>query len=415
MKLDLKKFPLMGGVLTQRLIQVFADTGVVARFVGGCVRDAVLGIEAHDIDMAVPVPPDEATAILTEAGIKCVPTGYDFGTLTAVVEGQSFQITSLREDWETDGRHARVIYGVDWRADAWRRDFTINALYAEADGTILDYVGGLQDLQWGIVRFVGEARQRIREDYLRILRYFRFLAWYGHGPVNVEALQACTELAQGLEGLSRERIGHEFLKLLAALAPLPSLAFMDKAGLTPFIVPHPFNLAALEALLQLEKVSGAAPNALRRLAALSLPHINEEGLAKALRLSGKQKQYLQECRTRLGEYPSPESALYRNLYRDGVDLFQDLTMLGLALQPLGLAPSMVVDAFKILQDWIPPSFPVKGKDLVGMGIKPGLKLGSLLKRCEEWWIGQNFQPDREACLRWIGEQVSGSRGLGSGK
>jgi len=394
----------MGGAVAQRLMQAFADRGIFARFVGGCVRDAILGVAAHDIDMAVPIPPDDVITMLTQAGIKCIPTGYDFGTITAVVEGQSFQITSLREDWETDGRHARVTYGVDWKADALRRDFTINALYAERDGTVLDYCGGLQDLQSGVIRFVGDAHQRIREDYLRILRYFRFLAWYGHGPVNAEAIQACTGLACGLEGLSRERIGHEFLKLLTALAPLPSLALMEKTGVAPFVLPHSFNFVALETLLQLEKVVGVAPCALRRLAALSLPHIDEEGLAKALRLSGKQKQYLFQCRSRLGDYLSAEGDPCRNLYRDGAGLFQDLTMLSVALQPLSRALSSVAQAVKISQTWIPPSFPVKGKDLVKMGIRPGVKLGFLLKRCEEWWIEQDFQPDREACLRWIWEQ-----------
>lgn len=400
----------MGGARAHRLITVFAEAGVPVRFVGGCVRDAVLGVAAHDIDMAVPVPPDEVMDILEKTGIKCVPTGYDFGTITAVVEGQFFQVTSLRKDWETDGRHARVIYGVDWEADALRRDFTINALYAERDGTVLDYFRGLHDLQSGVIRFVGNARQRIREDYLRILRYFRFLAWYGHGPVNAEAIQGCTELCHGLEGLSRERIGHEFLKLLAAPLPLPSLVLMDKAGLAPFVLPCPFNLTALEALLQLEKVSSASPSALRRLAALSLPHIEEEALASALRLSGKQKQYLHDCHRRLEDYPSPKGSLYRNLYRDGVDLFRDFTMLGLALRPLSPASSILANALEISQAWVPPSFPIKGKDLREMGIKPGLKLGSLLKGCEEWWITQNFQPDRDACLRWVREQGSGSRG-----
>jgi len=397
MKLDLKEFPFMGDDITQHFIQVFADQGVIVRFVGGCVRDAVLGIAAHDIDMAVPLSPDGVMDLLTKAKIKCIPTGYEFGTITAVVEGRPFQITSLREDWETDGRHARVIYGTGWEADALRRDFTINALYAERDGTVLDYFGGVEDLQSGTIRFVGEARQRIQEDYLRILRYFRFLAWYGHGFVNSEALQACTALCHELEGLSRERMGREFLKLLAAPLPLPSLVLMDKAGVIPFILPHSPNLKALEVLSRFEKT----PHALRRLAALSLPEIDGEGLSKALRLSREQKQYLFHCHDRLEGYPSSEKTIYRNLYQDGAGLFQDLTMLALAVRPLSSTSSILAQALKVSATWQHPSFPIHGKDLVEMGMKPGVKLGVLLKRCEGWWIDQNFQPDREACLRWV--------------
>jgi poly(A) polymerase len=397
MKLDLKEFPWMGDEITQRLIQAFADQGFTVRFVGGCVRDAVLGIAAQDIDMAVPLSPDGVMDLLKKAKIKFIPTGYEFGTITAVVESRPFQITSLREDWETDGRHARVVYGTSWEADALRRDFTINALYAERDGTVLDYCGGLEDLRSGIIRFVGEARQRIQEDYLRILRYFRFLAWYGHGPVTPEALEACTALRHGLGGLSRERIGHEFLKLIAAPLPLPSLVLMEKAGVFPFILPHSPNLKALEVLLQFEKT----PHIMRRLAALSLPEIHGEGLSKALRLSRGQKQYLFHCYGRLGDYPSSEKTVYRNLYQDGVGLFQDLTMLALAVRPLSSTPSILAQALKVSAAWQRPSFPIHGKDLVEMGMKPGVRLGVLLKQCEDWWIDQNFQPDREACLRWI--------------
>jgi tRNA nucleotidyltransferase/poly(A) polymerase len=400
MKLDLTHFPLMGDAITQKLFQIFGDEGVIARFVGGCVRDAILDIAAQDIDLAVPIPPDDIIFILTKANINVIPTGYDFGTITAVIEDRPFQVTSLREDWETDGRHTRVTYGKDWEQDAARRDFTINALYADADGTVYDYFGGLEDLKFGIIRFVGDAHQRIQEDFLRILRYFRFLAWYGHGPVNLEAMQACTAHNKGLKGLSRERIGHEFLKLLAAPMPLSSLLLMNKSGLTPFLLPQPLNLTALEALLNFEKV----PKVMCRLAALSLPEIHIDETTKALRLSREQKQYLKYCHDRLESYPSSERTIYRNLYQDGVSLFQDLTMLSLTLRPLSSTPSILEAALKISASWKHPTFPIQGKDLVGMGVKPGPKLGDLLKLCEEWWIDQNFRPDRDDCLKWIRER-----------
>ena len=399
MKINLDHFPFMGDSITQHLFQLFADRGIQARFVGGCVRDAILGIAAQDIDVAIPLLPDEIIYILTTADIHIIPTGYDFGTITAVMEKRPFQITSLRADWETNGRHPRVTYGTNWEEDAARRDFTMNALYADKDGVVYDYFGGADDLKAGIVRFVGNAHQRIQEDYLRILRYFRFLAWYGHGPLDEEAVEACTALAHGLKGLSRERIGHEFLKLLEAPQPLLSLKLMDQCGVTPFILPHSMNLQALEALLNFEESSAV----LCRLAALSLPHIDDKGLAKALRLSREQKRYLHECVHRLEEYPSSEWTIYRNLYQDGVVFFKDLTMLSLALRPLSSTPSILQAAFRIAGSWKSPAFPLKGQDLVDIGIKKGPELGALLKRCETWWIDQAFQPDREACLSWVRE------------
>jgi poly(A) polymerase len=400
MKLDLSNFPLMGDSITNKLFQLFESAGIKARFVGGCVRDAVLGVAAEDIDIAVPIPPDQVIFHLTKPDINVIPTGYDFGTITAVVNGRTFQITSLRKDWETDGRHAKVTYGTDWHEDAQRRDFTINALYADHDGTIHDYYGGLEDLKFGIVRFVGDASQRIQEDYLRILRYFRFLAWYGHGPVNLEAVQACTTHGHGLKGLSRERIGHEFIKLLGAPLPLPSLNLMSKANVAQYIVPQPLNLQALEVLINFEK----SKKAMRRLAALLLPVIEVEENSKALRLSRQQKQYLQRCNSRIDAYPSSIKAINRNLYEDGVELFQDLTMLSLTLRPLSSTPTILEEALKFASTWSPPIFPIKGKDLVSLGFKPGPKMGALLKQCEEWWVEENFQPDRDACLKWIREQ-----------
>ncbi len=400
MKLNLDQFPLMGDHVTQQIFQIFEDRGIQARFVGGCVRDAILGIAAHDIDIAVPISPDEIIYTLTTADIHSIPTGYEFGTITAVIEGRPFQITSLREDWETNGRHPRVTYGTDWEEDAARRDFTMNALYADKEGVIYDYFGGVEDLKAGMVRFVGDAHKRIQEDYLRILRYFRFLAWYGHGSLHEEAIEACTTLSHGLNGLSRERIGHEFLKLLRAPQPLLSLKLMNQCGATPFILPHAMNLQALEALLNFEESS----TMLCRLAALSLPQIDAKGLAKSLRLSREQKQYLHDCAHRLEDYPSSERTIYRNLYQDGIALFRDLTMLSLALRPLSSTPSILQAAFRVASSWEAPHFPLKGQDLIDMGVKAGPKLGEILKFCEAWWIDQNFQPDRDACLLWVREK-----------
>ncbi|MBX9804449.1 MAG: CCA tRNA nucleotidyltransferase [Alphaproteobacteria bacterium] len=402
MKLNLEKFPLMGDQITQKLFQTFEKHGVYPRFVGGCVRDAILGVEAYDIDIAVPIPPDEIIYILTTDDIDSIPTGYEFGTITAVLEGRPFQITSLREDWETDGRHPRVTFGTDWEEDAARRDFTVNALYAERDGTVIDYFGGIEDLEAGIIRFVGDPDMRIREDYLRILRYFRFLAWYGHGPIEPQALQACATHHHGLKGLSRERIGHEFMKLLSAPKPLLSLTLLHQKSLDSFVVPQPLNLKAIEALLAF----GEPTSVMCRLAALSLPNIDVKGASTALRLSRDQRQYLHDCVMRLDSYPSSERTIYRNLYQDGVSLFKDFTLLSLCVGSLSASASIQREAFKIAASWHSPTFPIQGKDLVDMGVIAGPKLGELLKACESWWIDQGFFPDREACLAWVRDAES---------
>lgn len=400
MKLDLTQFPLMGDQTTQKLFRIFSDEGVIARFVGGCVRDAVLNIAAHDIDVAVPVPPDDIISILKKDDVNVIPTGYEFGTITAVIDNRPFQITSLRQDWETDGRHPRVTYGTDWEIDASRRDFTMNALYADVNGAIYDYCGGLDDLKLGVVRFVGNAHERIQEDYLRILRYFRFLAWYGRGPIHLEAIEACTAHANGLAGLSRERIGYEFMKLLSAPDPLPSLTLMNKAQAILYILPHPMNLDALKGLLNFDHKS----NVLCRLAALSLPEIDAAAITKALRLSRDQKQYLQYCHERLESYPSSQKTISRNLYLDGASRFQDFTMLSLTMRSLSSTPTILEEALKIAAAWVHPTFPIQGKDLLDLGFKPGPKIGDHLKKCEDWWIDQNFQPDRDSCLKWIQDQ-----------
>jgi poly(A) polymerase len=401
MQIDLQKFPRMGDHITQQLFTIFEARQITMRFVGGCVRDAILGIPAHDIDMAVPIGPDETIDILTEANIKVIPTGYEFGTVTAVLNGREFQITSLRQDWETDGRYASVTYGQDWKADASRRDFTMNALYAGIDGAVFDYFDGIKDLKSGHVRFIGDAHTRIREDYLRILRYFRFLAWYGHGTTDQKAIEACQELIPGLQGLSRERIGHEFMKLLTAPSPLLSLTLLNEMSLSSYIFDLSMNLKALEYLLNFER----KPKAIRRLAALCLPKIDAARIAKSLRLSSSQKKYLQQCQDRLPFYPSYspsiEKTYNRNLYLDGAEHFIDFTLLGQALKPRDTTSIMLEKARKAAASWKAPTFPLKGQDLLDLGMQADRQIGILLKSCEDWWVDHDFQPNREACLQWV--------------
>src|SRR4051812_1632419 len=223
-----------------------------ARFVGGAVRNALLGVSVVDIDIAVPMPPTESLARLKARGIKVVETGLDHGTVTAIAGSHAFEITSLRRDVETDGRHATVAFTDDWNEDAARRDFTINALYASADGEIFDYATGVEDLIAGRVRFMGDARARIAEDYLRVLRLFRFHAWYGKGEIDAEGLRAAAEAKDKLGALSAERIAKELLRLLEAPHPMPVLRVMAATGILSLLLPGALQLARLEKLAELE-------------------------------------------------------------------------------------------------------------------------------------------------------------------
>ncbi len=264
-----------------------------ARYVGGAVRDTLLGLDVKDIDLATPLEPRDVIARCTRAGIKIIPTGIDHGTVTALLEQGPVEITTLRHDVSTDGRRATVAFASDWRDDAARRDFTINALYAVPDsGEIADWFGGLDDLAARRVRFIGDARQRIREDHLRILRYFRFQARFGSQPADSEAESACAELAATLKGLSRERVGMEMLNLLALPDPAPTVARMAELGVLAVVLPEA-RVAGLAALVAEEARQNVPPDALRRLAAL-LPADADlaSGVAARFRLSGVQKKRL---------------------------------------------------------------------------------------------------------------------------
>ncbi|MGE4220379.1 MAG: CCA tRNA nucleotidyltransferase, partial [Alphaproteobacteria bacterium] len=256
--------PWMTEPATQRVMRALAEGGAGARFVGGCVRDALLGRPIRDIDIATDGSPERVTAILAAAGIKVVPTGFAHGTVTAVVDHRGFEITTLRVDVETFGRHARVAFTDDWVADAARRDFTFNAMSLETDGTLHDPFGGEADLRARRVRFVGAARQRIEEDVLRLLRYFRFHAHYGAPPPDAEALDACRAMAPRLPDLSAERVAAELMKLLAAPDPVPVLRLMRAEGVLARVLDEARDLARLARMVRID----AAADPLRRLAAL---------------------------------------------------------------------------------------------------------------------------------------------------
>lgn len=348
-----------------------------ARFVGGAVRDTLLGLPVKDLDMATVLPPDEVIRRLEAAGIRNVPTGIEHGTVTAVLPGGPVEITTLRHDVSTDGRRATIAFANDWRDDAARRDFTINALYADpASGEIFDWFGGREDLERRHVRFIGDARQRIREDHLRILRYFRFQARFGSQLADREAENACKDLAATLKGLSRERVGMETMNLLGLPDPAPTIRRMTELGVLAVILseadPH-----ALAALVATEQAQGAGPDALRRLAALLPAQVPlAEQVASRFRLSAAQKKRLATAAARDGLPGDPRALAYR-LGRES------------ALDRLLLAGADISS----LTDWNIPVFPLKGGQIVARGVGAGPEVARVLRRVEDRWIDEGF-PDR---------------------
>ena len=272
----------------QAVLAILNRDGEQARIAGGAVRNALFGQAVSDIDIATTCLPDEAARRAEKAGFKVVPTGIDHGTVTIISDGHPFEVTTLRQDVETDGRRAKVRFGRDWHADAERRDFTINGLYAEPDGKVVDLVGGIADIEKRVLRFIGEPEARIREDYLRILRFFRFFAWYGSGRPDAAGLKACARLKHGLDGLSAERIWAELKKLLTAPDPSRALLWMRQAGILSAVLPESekWGIDAIHGLIAAEEALGWHADPLLRLAAIIPPDAERTaGMASRLRFS----------------------------------------------------------------------------------------------------------------------------------
>ena len=381
---------------TKRLLAALAAAGIAARFVGGCVRDALLDRPTSDIDLATPAHPQDIVAALKRARIRAVPTGIAHGTVTAVLKPRQFEITTLRRDVETYGRHARVAFGAGWDEDAARRDFTINAIYLAPDGTLSDPVGGVADLAARRVRFVGDPATRIAEDVLRILRYYRFEARFGGGAGDAAARAACRAAADALATLSAERVWRELSRLLAGPDPVRVLAMMREDGVLAAILPEASRLDRLERLLPL---SG---DPLLRLAALvAVDPPGALALAERLRLSRAE-------RTRLAGLAEPwpldpardraddPIAQRRALYALGVPRYRDLARLAAAQGRL--APERLAALLDLAERWRPPAFPLRGADVTALGIAPGPRVGRLLGAVRRWWEDGDFAADRAACL-----------------
>jgi len=359
-----------------RLLAALDAKGGATRFVGGCVRDALLGLEQSDVDLATRLTPDEVVKRLEAAHLKAVPTGIAHGTITAVASGRPVEVTTLRRDVSTDGRRATVAFTDDWTADAARRDFTINALSADPlSGEVFDYFGGLDDLDARRVRFIGDPLQRIAEDHLRILRFFRFHARFGADAPDAEGLEACAARANDLMALSRERIADELLKLLALPEPVATVRLMIARGIFRPVLPEIESADRLEALVAAERAAGIGPASIRRLAAL-LPIDPELALAVASRLRLSKRLSGRLAAAAGTALDAPEALAYRIGSAEAVDRIL-----------LHGAPDA---ALKDLQSWQRPRLPVSGGELIAMGLEAGPMVARTIQAIEEEWIRAGF-------------------------
>lgn len=390
----------------QRVMALLNSDGGEARVAGGAVRNALMGLAVADVDIATTLRPEVVVERAKAAGIKAVPTGIEHGTVTLVLDGRGFEVTTLRRDIETNGRHAVVEFGTDWKADAERRDLTINALYADAKGEVIDLVEGLKDIETRTVRFIGDASQRIAEDHLRILRFFRFFAYYGSGRPDADGLRACARAKDMLSSLSAERVWTETKKLLGAPDPSRALLWMRQAGVLTAILPETekWGIDGIHALVAAERALGWKPEPLLRLAAIVPPDVERmAALAKRLRLSNADALKLQQW----AATPTPPDEvtdvgftrlLYRN-DRQGMILRLKLALASARAAAEGDPVAMRKSArlsqlLSMSEKYVKPSFPLSGADVIAAGIPAGKRVGEILKELEEFWISRNFNPER---------------------
>lgn len=400
-------FEWLGADDLQRVVSALdaAEPGVT-RFVGGCVRDSLLGTAPQDFDLATALEPDAVMAALKNAGLGAAPTGLDHGTVTAVVDHRGVEVTSLRADLSTDGRRATVAFTRDWTIDANRRDFRINAIYLTPDGKVFDPVGGIEDIEKKRVRFIGDPDRRIEEDYLRILRFFRFSARFSE-RFDEEGIAACARLRGGIGGLSAERIGAEFMKILSLPRADFALRAMQQNNILSEISPASANIDAVKRLKEIE----ASPMPPLVLAALYRADSAEVG--RRLRLSNAEKAIAaralkaMDCVTGARD----ERRIKETIYRLGKDTVADAAALAVAFEVLD--KSFYERVGKIVDGWSPPAFPFSGKDVVAAGVKPGPEVAAILKKVENQWVEQGY-PEGAAAKKILAEALAGRRRTGSG-
>lgn len=401
MKLDPKKHIWLGSKPARRIFNVLPNGS--ARFVGGCVRNALLGVPVTDFDIATTQRPEVVMDTLKAAGISVHAPGLAHGTVTAMADETVFEITTLRRDVSTDGRRAGVTFTGDWFEDAQRRDFTINALYVDPDGTLQDPTGeGLKDIRTPRIRFVGTAEDRIQEDYLRILRFFRFHTCYAADtPLDRTGLDACRDNKGGLDILSVERVWSEIRELLTALNPLRTVTAMLHAGILEQILPEAGNVDGLSLLCTLEEKQGFAPDPFLRLMAMAArDEMAIASLCKRLKMSNAEKARLMGWamdRTSLAWDMSVKD-INAALYQAGIQVVMDRAVLRAAGTDNKNAHKGWLALAQTGQNWKRPQFPLKGHDLIDAGIDPGEKLGSVLRVLKALWIKSGFTADRKQLL-----------------
>lgn len=403
---------------TQAVMAAFREAGAQARFIGGCVRDAILKRNAKDIDIATPEPPERVMEILEAADIRVIPTGLAHGTVTAVLGHHHFEITTLRVDVESFGRHARVEFTDDWTKDAARRDFTINAMSCDEDGNIYDPYEGLDHLGRGYVCFVGTAKKRIEEDVLRLLRYFRFFAQYGRPPHSRSALLACRTLAPRLPELSGERVRGELFRILTAPNPADTVNLMRGERVLEHVLPEAGEVGRLRMVAWLleraVKLDHVDIDPVRRLAALLDPELEPgqvRAVADRLKFSNVERKHLlgmTAVEPRISETIS-EHDLRRACQKVGGPMVVDRALLAWAGE-LASEAHLPAERTRVwthivetARDWTHLKFPLRGRDVMAFGINDGRRVGELLKAVEAWWTDQDFRPDREACLKKLDE------------
>ncbi len=403
----------------QFLLRVLGEDGEEARVNGGAVRNAFLGAPVVDVDISTTARPQEVIRRLAAHDVRTVPTGVEHGTVMAVVSGKGYEVTTLRQDIDTDGRHAVVRFGRDWTRDAERRDFTMNALYCDADGFVIDPIGGMADLQAQHVRFIGDAQTRIREDFLRILRFFRFYAHYGTGRPDEAGLKACAKLKENLQHLSAERVWQELSKLLAAPDPARALLWMRTTGVLTQLLPETANwgIDLVPDLIAVERDHGWHADGIVRLMTMLPPDARRLAtLGERLKLPGVVRQRLANWAD--SQTPSPaldQRELARLLYRGSQAGIADAMRLEIvrlthvarttseAAQQDRAAEdgARTADLMTFVAGWQRPTFPVKGRDLKALGIPSGPEIGEKLAELETRWIEADFKPDKEELLNWV--------------
>ncbi len=397
-----------------RVIEQFRNGGEDIRFVGGCVRDALLGHSSLDIDLATTATPERSMALCDAAGLSSLPTGIKHGTITVMLDPYRLEITTLRTDASCDGRHAVVTFGSDWEADARRRDFTINALYADAEGALYDDVGGRDDLEHGVVRFIGDAQQRVREDYLRLLRFFRFWSRYGRAEVPSSVLEVMAQEAEGLAAISGERLVGEMRRLIVSPKADEAVRMMAAAGLFSPLAFTTIDVLRFRRWHQLRlKVALDEPPSLwlSGVAAMIAEDAQLTDLVKRWRLSRQEQQILTSV-VNMGETAEPDDATIKSWL---VEWGREMTRLGLLLalsHQEGDVSAQWQRLSPLLDQWDIPAFPLAGDDLISLGVQEGPMLGKLLHEVKQYWAIHDYAPDKQALLTKA-RQLAASSTLGS--